>query len=184
MWEAAMPLAVEIYFDTTAEREIGEIWRQLRGLGLRTPPACGALRPCIRLAAYDDDIRKDALLADMERFTDDVSAFSVDLSYIGTFATDERLLFLGPTVTEQLLGLHRRFHMRFGRYAGQQWGYHAVGHWVPYCALAHDVSDAQIKAAWNVLKNLRLPLRCDVREIGLNDLTPPRPLAAWMLVRH
>ena len=81
-------------------------------------------------------------------------------------------MFLGVTVTEQLLNVHARFHKIFQKHAQEQRGYYAVGRWTPHCTLAFGLLEDQIIEAVTVCRRIDLPISAEVEEIGVVKVSP------------
>ena len=86
---------------------------------------------------------------------------------IGIFSTSEGVVYLGATVTAQLLKVHTAFHEIFKKYAKEQREYYTVGQWVPHCTLAFGLSEHQITEAITVCRRIELPVSTEIKGIGL-----------------
>jgi 2'-5' RNA ligase len=168
-----MPFAVELYFDPASEATIRRIWQAIAQAGLKSPMLEAGYRPHVSLAVYDGDTLDVAnLIQDLRSYAPTIAPFSLALSTIGLFPTAEGVVFLGVTVTKDLLELHTGFHRAFARYAGQLRSYYAVGNWVPHCTLSAGVSVDDSAAILPICWSTPLPIQGQVEEIGLAKVSP------------
>jgi hypothetical protein len=177
-----MPYAVELYFDPVSTERVRRIWRDLTLNDVPSLYGYGKARPHLTLAAYDN-LDVDSFCAQLDEFSETAPALSLDLSFYGSFATEETVIFLGITVTEDLLELHRRFHMTFARFSSTLWGYFAINHWCPHCPLAQQLGPDMSQKALAIVSRARLPIRVHTEEIGLVNFPPPRPVSSWLIRR-
>ena len=121
---------------------------------LDSPVTRGGDRPHLSLIVYNipepslqsPSLGQDEMLdhiRDVTRLLDSVVAqtlaFPVTLSGIGQFPTDEHVVYLAPTVTEKLLGFHRRFIAQLQPLLKPPVtanAYYIPGDWVPHVAVS------------------------------------------------
>lgn len=175
-----MPFAVELYFDPASEATIRRTWQAIARAGFKSPmfvedprQRAAGYRPHVSLAVYDDDtLDVDNLIQDLASYAPTIAPFSLALSTIGLFPTAEGVVFLGVTVTTDLLELHTGFHRAFAGYADRLRPYYAVGNWVPHCTLSSGVSVDDSAAILPICWPIPLPLQVQVEEIGLAKVSP------------
>ena len=109
---------------------------------------------------------------ELSTFAAGVAPFRLSFPNIGVFSTSEGVVFLGVTVTEELLSVHAAFHKIFKKHAENQREYYTVGQWMPHCTLAFGLSEAQIVEAVAVCRRIVLPTSTEVREIGVVEVSP------------
>ena len=103
----------------------------------------GGYRPHVSLGVCDH-LETNSLAQELTTFAASVAPFRLSFPNIGIFSTSEGVVYLGATVTEQLLNVHTKFHKIFKKYAKEQREYYTVGRWVPHCTLAFGLSERQI----------------------------------------
>ena len=166
-----MPFAVELFFETEAEKQICDAWKAIKKAGISSPLFDAGYRPHVSLSVCNR-IDPNAFEAELSSFAERVPPFPLSLSSIGIFPGMEGVIFLGVTVTEHLLDLHAAFHEIFKTYAQEQFEHYAVGNWVPHCTLAFDLSERQIAEAVSICRGIPLPVSTEVKEIGLMEVSP------------
>ncbi|MDE0297871.1 MAG: 2'-5' RNA ligase family protein [Candidatus Poribacteria bacterium] len=166
-----MPFAVELFFDTHAEKQICDAWEAIQKAGIGSSLLDDGYRPHVSLSVCGR-IDSTAFEAGLFSFAESVVPFPLSLSNVGVFPGAEGVVFLGVTVTEHLLDVHAAFHKIFKKYAGEQSEHYAVGKWVPHCTLAFGLSERQIAEAVSICRGIPLPISAEVKEIGLMDVSP------------
>lgn len=161
-----MPFVVELYFDPPTEARIRNAWKAIDEAGISDSMPNGGYRPHISLGVCDH-LETDPLAQELSIFAARIAPFQVSFPNIGIFSTSEGVIYLGATVTEQLLDIHARFHKIFEIYAQEQREYYTVGKWVPHCTLAFGLSEDQVAEAVTVCRQISLPVSTEVKEIGV-----------------
>jgi 2'-5' RNA ligase len=136
--------ALELYLDVDATRRIRTLWRALDAEGI---PSLGSLnqrhRPHVSLAAahrIDPHAVAEAL--------DGVpvgAGLPLRLDFAGQFVG--RVLWLGVTVTPELLAHHEAVHARLRDRGIEVWEQYRPGRWVPHCTLSMRVPNPMMAPA-------------------------------------
>ena len=128
-----MVAALELYLDVDATRRVRTLWRALEDEGI---PSLGSLhakhRPHVSLAAahrIDPHAVADALSG-----VPVGQGLSMRMDFVGQFVG--RVLWLGVTVTDELLAHHRMVHERLGERGIEVWEQYQPGRWVPHCTVS------------------------------------------------
>ena len=166
-----MPFAVELYFDPSTEAFIRSAWKAIDEAGISDSMPKGGYRPHVSLGVCDY-LESNTFEKELSSFAASVAPFRLSFPNIGTFSTSEGVVYLGVTLTEQLLNVHMRFHKIFKKYAQEQREYYAVGRWVPHCTLAFGLSEDQIVETVTVCRLIDLPISAEVKEIGVVKVSP------------
>ena len=177
-----MPFAVELYFDPSIEKRIRDAWKAIDAAGISDSMLKGGYRPHVSLGVCDQ-LEPNLLAQELSTFAASIAPFALLFSSIGTFPTSEGVVFLGVTVTEQLLNVHARFHEIFKKYAQEQREYYTVGRWVPHCTLAFGLSEHEIAETVTICRRIPLPISTEVKEIGMVKVSPAscKTLHLWNL---
>ena len=177
-----MPFVAELYFDSSAEARIREAWNTLDEAGISDSMPKGGYRPHVSLAVCEP-LEINPLAQELTTFAANVTPFRVSFPNIGIFSTSEGVVYLGATVTAQLLNVHTAFHEIFKKHAKAQREYYTVGQWVPHCTLAFGLSEDQIAEAVSVCRQVDLPVSTEVKEIGVVEVssTGCRTLSSFSL---
>ena len=166
-----MPFVVELYFDSSTETSIRGAWKAIDDAGISDSMPKGGYRPHVSLGVCDY-LETDSLAQELSSFAAGVAPFRLSFPNIGIFSTSEGVVFLGVTVTEELLSVHAAFHEIFKKHAQEQREYYTVGQWVPHCTLAFGLSEAQIVEAVTICRQITLPISAGVKEIGVVEVSP------------
>ena len=175
-----MPHAIEMSFGPVSEEKVRDIWRELARRGVSSYMRdCGA-RPHISLAVFDELDPEDAERK-LSAFAAEVSPFPVLLSNLGVFSGDLSVLFLGPVVSAELIGAHRKVHELFARDRPSEWEHYLEEKWIPHCTLALDLSREMVPRAVESCMAVHLPIEATVTEIGLIEFRPVKELFSFNL---
>ena len=166
-----MPFVVELYFDPATEASIRDAWKVIDEAGISDSMPKGGYRPHVSLGVCDY-LETDSLAQELSIFATSVTPFRLAFPNIGVFSTSEGVVFLGVTVTEELLSVHAAFHEILKKHAEDQREYYTVGQWVPHCTLAFGLSEHQIAETVTICRQIVLPASTEVREIGVVEVSP------------
>ncbi|MER6003854.1 2'-5' RNA ligase family protein [Nonomuraea angiospora] len=164
-----MAQAVEMFFDDQTDQRIRRMWQSLAGHGL---PSLATLthrhhRPHVSLAVAEtlDEADLDELRSALL-----VPAPPLNLGFLGTFPGAEGVLFVGVTVTSELLTFHKRIHAALPSTQIKHWSYYLPGKWVPHCTLAIGLDRAELPKAMNAVHGYE-PMAATVSGIGITETT-------------
>lgn len=165
-----MPFVAELYFDPPTEARIREAWNTLHEAGISDSMPKGGYRPHVSLGVCNH-LETNSLAQELTTFAAGIAPFRLSFPNIGIFSTSEGVVYLGATVSAQLLKVHTAFHEIFKKYAKEQREYYTVGQWVPHCTLAFGLSEHQITEAITVCRRIELPVSTEVIGIGLVEIS-------------
>jgi 2'-5' RNA ligase len=136
--------ALELYLDVDTTRRVRTLWRALEADGI---PSLGSLhqkhRPHISLAAAHR-IDPHAVAEALDGFPVG-RGLTVGIDFVGQFVG--RVLWLGVTVTEELLTHHRAVHERLTAGGVDIWEHYRPGRWVPHCTISLRVPNPMMAPA-------------------------------------
>jgi len=162
--------AVEIFFENPFEQYVKEIWKGLKEADISSNMyEILELRPHITLAVYNDISDLEAYKDRFNSFFDFVSSIEIKFDALGFFPTTGTL-FIDPTVTEDLIKIHKQYHKEFCDLLENADHYYIPGNWDPHCTLAIKLSaEEAIEAMKYCYKDFR-PQRSKIVEAGLVKL--------------
>ena len=166
-----MPFVVELYFDPSTEERIRGAWKAIDEAGISASMLDGGDRPHVSLGVCNH-LEPNAFEKELSIFAASLAPFRLSFPNIGIFSTSEGVVFLGVTVTKQLLNVHTAFHKIFKKHVQEQREYYTVGRWVPHCTLAFSLSERQIAEVVTICRQIVLPTSTEVKEIGLVEVSP------------
>jgi 2'-5' RNA ligase len=162
-----MAHALEMYFDGQADAAVGELWQLLADADL---PSLSTLthrrhRPHVTLA-----VAESLLGADLAPLRSVLAAYqpTLNLYVLGTFPGREGALFLGVTVTAELLAFHAEVHAALAGQPIEHWRYYQPGTWTPHCTLAEGLSRVEAPKAFGLLFGYK-PIAVTVSATGIKD---------------
>ena len=177
-----MGFAVELYFDDQTEKSIWDLRHVLIEQGISSVIGDLGDRPHISLAVFSNVDCDDLILLTKE-YAGKIEPFNFQLSAIGTFPTDENILFLSPVLTNQLLNCHQDFHYRLAESKLTPSSYYVPANWIPHCSVEMNIPNEQFSKAVEICKKAFKPLLGQFREIGVIEFRPIKHLASWSLVK-
>ncbi|MEV6350960.1 2'-5' RNA ligase family protein [Actinoplanes sp. NPDC051851] len=160
-----MVAALELYLDVDANRRLRTLWRALEAEGI---PTMGSLhqkhRPHVSLAAARtmDPVAAAGALTGLTVGR----GLTLSLDFVGQFVG--RVLWLGVTVTEELLAHHRVIHEHLAAGGVEVWDHYRPGRWVPHCTVSLRVPNPMMAPAIRRCLEI-LPLTATVTGAAIAD---------------
>jgi 2'-5' RNA ligase len=175
-----MGYAIELYFDRQTEQSVRKLRRALAEAGIPPVLDLAGERPHVSLAVFSD-VDPDRLLPVVRAAAAGTKAFDVRLSAVGTFATDENVLYLVPVPTPELLAIHQELYRRLAQAGLAPSHYYQPGNWVPHCTVEMNVPAERFSTAVALCKHAFKPVQGQFQEIGVVEFRPVKTLAQWPL---
>ncbi len=166
-----MPYAVVLYFNKHSEKFIREIWTKLSDNGIPSEIHHVGIRPHITLGIYDD-LTCQPCDNELSRFAPQTSHLHLECTHLGIFTQPEKVLFLAPTATRELIDFHTHIHKLLDRQTKGAWELYQPGKWVPHCTLALDMDQEKLDQAVSVCSNIKLPVDLHATQIGVVEFLP------------
>ncbi|GIF11183.1 2'-5' RNA ligase family protein [Actinoplanes teichomyceticus] len=160
-----MVAALELYLDVDATRRVRTLWRALEAEGI---PTLGSLhqkhRPHVSLAAARA-IDPDAAGAALAGLTVG-RGLTLRMDFVGQFVG--RVLWLGVTMSAELMAHHRTVHDRLAAGGVAVWEHYLPGRWVPHCTVSLRVPNPMMAPAIRRCLEI-LPLTASVTGAAIAD---------------
>jgi 2'-5' RNA ligase len=173
--EDAVGYAFEMYFDTRSEQVLRAVWRKLQDKGLLSPDLQHEAKPHISLCVCDE-LSSRAIHPIIDAFCSARKRFSIALGFIGTFISDENVIFVAPNMTEELRQIHKDFHDSIGSVQMSVWEYYLPEKWQPHCTMALGIPESAYMEAFDTVRSSFKPLVVTIESIGLIKFRPVRHL--------
>jgi RimJ/RimL family protein N-acetyltransferase len=173
--------AIHLFFDPHTENAIRSIWLELAESGAAPYFYRSANRPHLTLSIYRSLDLPEACLRLTSLAARQAPLPLSFLSY-GIFPGANPVIFLGPLVTTRLLEFQAsvcRLLDDLGELPESD--YYRPGHWIPHCGLAIEFGGSRLYEALQIAQHLILPIKGEIREIGLTEMRPVRHLNQWLL---
>ena len=172
-----MSYAVECYLDDAASETINALRTLFKKNKITIDEGTS---PHISLAIYDE-IDPELFSERIKDFSEVFSSFSFNFMNFGIFPTMESVLFMAPKVSDELLFFHSEFHKQFKPFSRNLSEYYSPEYWVPHCTIGIYLNKKQIRKAIGLLREIELPMKAEIREIGVNQFPPNRELFRYKL---
>lgn len=163
-----MAYGVILLLTPNGDRPVRTLWTQLAQAGLSSPMIDKHIDPHLTLGLCTD-INPKSFEAALTTFTRLHSSFALELSHIGLFTDPAHVLFLGITMTDQLLRAHNTFDLLFSKYAIGISPLYRPNRWVPHLTLAERIKPEEIPRAMGWATHIRLPFHSVADRIALVD---------------
>lgn len=173
-----MPFAVYLDLDAAGARNFDRITRIIESLNgdISTPTRLGHTHH-ITLGVYDK-----LNVAGLGSALSEISSMAVGLTFpaIGSFPSEQSVLFAAPIVTRELLDIHERYH-RLARSHGDCQKYYRPGSWFPHLTLAIQLNPHDLNAATNAISSQWTPITCKADFLQVVRFNPVETLSLYPL---
>ncbi len=173
-----MAFAVILYFDPITEVSVRALWDALAAQGVSSVMATMGIRPHISLVGWEglapESVRHE--LADLAAST---APLTTRLGAVGTFPTDQGVVYLAPVVTTELVKLHEAFHARLSSLGISSFDYYRPTSWIPHCTVAINLPAEGVLVAVDVCRRGRVFGPARLIEIALVEYLPVKEICAF-----
>jgi 2'-5' RNA ligase len=173
-----MAFAVIIYFDPTTEAEVQSRWALLYEKQISTVIATMGIRPYISLAGVEH-LDAQQVCATLKTFAQNASPLTIKFGAVGSFPTEQGVVYLAPVVTLELLRLHEEFRVRLAALGLSSREYYRPGNWIPHCTVAINVPPESVPAAVSVCRTSNVFHAAQLVEIALVEYLPVREICIY-----
>lgn len=176
-----MSFAAVLYFEENHEKEFLRIWKSLSEANLTANLIEAEIRPHITLAIFDElNCRPcDSQLAKVAAHTRPIS---FQVTHLGLFTKPEPVVFAAPTITQELLNLHKHLHEALSDEARNPWEMYLSGKWVPHCTLALGFDLKNLGKIFDHCLALGLPMHVQADQIGIVEFQPMKDVFRFRLI--
>ncbi|TCI29103.1 2'-5' RNA ligase family protein [Exiguobacterium sp. SL-10] len=159
-------------FDEQTEKRIREVWEGLKREGITSYAfEVSDRQPHITLASYNR-LDVEAYIGLLDTHYQSKEVVHLTFSTVGTFI-QSGALFLSPTISSGLRGLHSEHHRVFGSFNDNVESLYLPESWIPHCTLANRLSKKEMKDAFEYCTDTVKPLSGKVVEVALIELVTP-----------
>lgn len=165
-----MSFSIELHFDEKSNLIIRNMWKKLSEREISAYMDQYGGFPHIALAVFNDiDISEMVKL--IEKVVENESMFSMKMSSLGIFPSNESVLFLSPVASETLINFHIKLHEVL-KDIEERWDYYLPGFWVPHCTLGMNIPKSKIHDALDVIIEDYEPFDVKIETIQLIEFNP------------
>ena len=131
-------VAVELFFDSTSERRLRELWASLEAIYGDDHESELGVRPHLSLTVFPGG-EPEFLKAELQSLASRFVPFCLKLNSVESFPTSEGVVYLAPFLSEPLEEIHATFHESLAIHQVLGHAYYRPGSWVPHCSVATGV---------------------------------------------
>lgn len=170
---------ISIYFDENTEKRLRSLIKSVANATGNTFMLDNHVPPHITVAAVETK-REDLLLARMEELVKQFEISEIEFVSVGTFST--QVIFAQPVLNEYLHKMVESFTQELRQIKETICSpYYLPFHWLPHCTIGKQLSQEQMKQAFEVLQNQFVPMDGKVVRIGVAKTNPHRDIKVWEL---
>lgn len=159
-----MNYAVELVFGDESQNAINELRKLLDENGVHDEAV--KLNHISIGDYFTNDI--EGLKSKVLNFSKTIEPFEITLCAVGTFMTEENVIFLAPVMTEELKSVHKKFIDFMSDFDGKLNQYYDIDKWMPHCTIAIRLSDEELFKGFKLLKNnIKLPIKVKLEKIDI-----------------
>lgn len=178
-----MPYAVVFYLDSQTSEPIQRIIKELAINHAAPYLHESSILPHITLAIYNDlDCR--TCEEKIAKLASQMNIFDLNFSYLGVFHSDNPVVFLGPTTTQELISIHQQVHETLQEIGTQTWELYQPGRWVPHCSLAVNFLPEMLEKVITTCMQITLPLTIPIAALGVIQFEPVQPLYHYAILEE
>lgn len=133
-----MGMAVELFFDSSSERRLGELWKSLEAIYGDHHQSELGVRPHLSLTVFPD-VEPEFVRAELQNLASRFLPFRLEFNSVESFPTSEGVVYLAPSSSEPLEGIHAAFHASLAAHQELGHSYYRPGSWIPHCTVATGV---------------------------------------------
>lgn len=175
-----MAFAVILYLDLAADAEVQSLWASLAEKEISSVMAAMGVRPHISLAGIEH-VEAEPFCQALDVFAQNTPPLTTQFESVGTFPTEQGVVYLAPVVTRELLRLHEEFNHLLTEMGLSSHEYYRPGNWVPHCTIAINLTPAQVPAAVTICCQSKVFHTVALTHIGLVEYLPVREIRTFPL---
>lgn len=175
-----MGYAVEMFFDKASEDKIKSYFKRLHDLNLSKILYELNSRPHISLAVYNE-INLQKFQKEFIQFIENRESMKLSFESLGIFPTQPGVVYLAPSLNNELWEFHREYHEYMDKYIKNEWTYYLPNRWVPHCAIAVDVPKQSVSKIIDEILNDFHQFDFHIEEIGIVKFRPVEEIEVFTL---
>lgn len=174
--------AVELYLDPEAEEKVRAFREIIYREGIKPIQGLMNDKPHVSLAVFPK-IETRELLALTAEFAATLTSFDFRLGSVGTFPTQDNVLFLSPVPGIKLLEIHAEYHRRLKAAGIDCSRYYIPGQWTPHLTLEFNISNEELCESMHVFKENFVPITGEFTQLGVVGFRPIEYLETFKLMK-
>lgn len=174
-----MAFSIELNFDEESNFIIKKMWKKLREKDISDYMDIYGVFPHISLAIIED-INVSEVGMIIEKSIEGEVIFDIKLSGVGSFPSDEGVLFLSVDHSDTLINFHKILHKHLEHINGHS-KYYLPGFWFPHCTLGMNIDKLKMQDAFDIIKEDFVPLDVRIETIKLIEFDPVKVIQSYRL---
>lgn len=156
----------QLLLDKQSSNYIRELWGKLSINNIdSTMNNINEIHPHITFAVYDD-INIEKFIEILKKFQCEIKPIIAEFDTIGCFPSTNTS-FISPTVTSEMLELHKKYYECFCEFNINAKGYYFPNRWVPHCSLTMGTSKEASKQSMLYIYDIFQPFKATLDKIAL-----------------
>jgi len=174
--------AIVLGLDEFASAAVRQITQRVATVAPESSISVATVAPHVTLAACRNlDVEGfRPLLAELATRT---PVIATTLASLGVFASEQGVIFLAPTIAQELVELQLGILTRLQDLGAEVERYWLPGQWVPHCTVALGVSRELMSAAMGHAYEAFHPISASLTQLSAFEIESPRLLYAFDLSR-
>jgi 2'-5' RNA ligase superfamily len=169
-----MPCGAALFFDEKTDAAIRGLWQVIEDAGLPSNMLKLSYAPHLSVLVCDDtDI--DALRKVLPVFIASHTPLPLSFHSLGVFGGKDGVVYLAPTVTQQLLDFHTELWNLIEPYTKNAQEYYRPDIWVPHVTLDLEVPLDQVGAVVETLLRVDFPKEGLIKELLIAGFPDDEP---------
>jgi len=178
-----MPFGISLTFDAQTDQLVRSVWQRLASQKISSSMIDTGYPPHVTLAVWDSP---DAtfMAPGIEKIVAQAPPVRAVIESAGLFLHDGGAVYLAPTVTSELLELHRAVCGVLAEQNANVREYYKPGWWIPHCTLAIGLPPERLPDAISVSREIALPGSSSFAELGIGRFPPGERLYTFPLASN
>lgn len=173
--------AINLFFDPALQQQFTQLLQKLACEKIASFLVEIGAKPHISLGLFEKDVDIKALTGITEQLAGSTSPIPLRFPSIAGFSLQQKMIFMPPSPTTQLLQLHAKLHELLNKRRIPTRENYMPGNWIPHCTVAYDVEIQNYKQAFWLCSAQQLPFTGHAVKIGLSSYLPVREIASYNL---
>ncbi|MGK0398729.1 MAG: 2'-5' RNA ligase [Gammaproteobacteria bacterium] len=170
-----MPYSIELYFDTSFEQRIFNLWSVLENKSLPSKYSKLKIRPHLTLAVMDKCDETE--VSDIVKYLNDgTSSFFVNFPAICTNSGESQFIFLLPIINKTLNKIRHQLVSKLIQSKNQPRKQYLLNNWLPHCTISKELSLDQSKQTMAICQDENICGITRIIEVGFVEFNPRRDI--------
>lgn len=166
---------IEFRFDDDSANRIKSIWQNIE-----SSLSGSDMHPHISLCSVGD-IDEVTLKNTVEQFCKTIKSFQLQFGLLGTFPTNEGVLFISPVITKELIDNQRLFSQMLTDAGIEVKGYYMPDKWIPHCTLDINLSEYELKEKFSLIHQEEFNIKVNIESVAVTKYFPAENVGVYRI---